>query len=199
MLSSVPYLTPGLLLSLGGLMGRVSGALSGWQPAALQGGGHDWHPERGAAVLRRLVPGLAAFDEERRSALLRVCHADANDDNIVVSDGGQEAAGLIDFGDMSLMPRGDASALRRVLAAASYVMRVVPLSGEEVGLLPLLLRGRLAQSLTLGAASVLADPGNAAYLLTTQKPGWRLMRLLTPDCLMTESELLERLLQPHAP
>lgn len=54
----------------------------------------------------------------------------------------------------------------------------MPLEASELLLLPLLVRGRLAQSLTLGAAAVARDPGNARYLLQTQRPGWTAMRLL---------------------
>ena len=50
---------------------------------------------------------------------------------------------------------------------AGYSRHVV-LQPSELSALPLLLRARLAQSLALGAASVVADPGNAPYLLMTQ-------------------------------
>ncbi len=59
---------------------------------------------------------------------------------------------------------------RSSLPQAGYLSHV-PLSGAELSLLPLLLRARLAQSLTMGAASVAADPGNAEYLLATQRWG----------------------------
>ncbi|EFJ41511.1 hypothetical protein VOLCADRAFT_98508 [Volvox carteri f. nagariensis] len=283
MLSSVPYLTPALLLSLGRLMGRVTCGLAGWQPPALQQRcSHDWHPENGGAVLRRLVPGIQAFDQEQRSLLLRVadellaastrlsdprvlprqvCHADANDDNCVVSEDGREVIGIIDFGDMAIMPRvcevaiamlyavllglkrpmgppapagtphtastledagpgaaatvatwdpqaaagpgGDREepggcTLRRLLRVAGLVLcgyqRLVPLLPVELEVLPLLLRGRLAQSLALGAVSVVADPGNAQYLLATQRPGWRVIRLLAPGSVMTDKEMLQLML-----
>lgn len=52
---------------------------------------------------------------------------------------------------------------------------VTPLTPPEHAAVPLLLRARIALSLASGAASVAADPGNAAYLLQTQKPGWMLL------------------------
>ncbi|KXZ54456.1 hypothetical protein GPECTOR_4g1007 [Gonium pectorale] len=205
LLSSVEHLTPELLRSLGRMMGRVTAALAGWLPPALAlaaCGRSDWHPEAGCEVLRRLVPDLSTFDQERRSMLLhvadeleraaprlaspgvprQVCHADANDDNCVVSDDGRTVVGLIDYGDLAIMPR------------AGY-QEVVPLGADELALLPLLLRGRLAQSLAMGAASVAADPGNAAYLMQTQRPGWRVIRLLTPGSVLPEEGLLQLLVE----
>ncbi|GLI64127.1 hypothetical protein VaNZ11_007305 [Volvox africanus] len=295
MLSSVTRLTPNLLLSLGHMMGQVTCGLAGWDPLALRRCSHDWYPENGGAVLKRLVPGIQAFDWEQRALLLRVadelltagprlsdprvlprqvCHADANDDNCVVSDDSGEVVGLIDFGDMAIMPRvcevaitmlyalllglsrpmgpsarattrhqdtsdgdglltrvtedqysagsdgstaaaaaeaaaaavmmtctdedSDRGTVQRLLEVAGLVLcgyqRVVPLRPEELQVIPLLMRGRLAQSLALGAVSVVADPGNAAYLLATQRPGWRVIRLLVPGSVMTDEEMLRNML-----
>lgn len=69
----------------------------------------------------------------------------------------------------------------------------MPLEGPELRLLPLLVRSRLAQSLTLGACSVARDPGNAAYLMQTQRPGWTCMRLLAPGRLMGDAQMVELL------
>ncbi len=64
--------------------------------------------------------------------------------------------------------------VRRCVIPQCGYQREAPLTPRELAVLPLLLRGRLAQSLTLGAASVAADPGNADYLLATQRYGtWR--------------------------
>ncbi|GIL72079.1 hypothetical protein Vretimale_515 [Volvox reticuliferus] len=289
MLSSVAHLTSDLLLSLGRMMGQVTSGLAGWEPPALRRCSHDWYPENGGVVLRRLVPGIQAFNSDQKSLLLRVadellavgpqlsdprvlprqvCHADANDDNCVVGDDSEEVIGLIDFGDMAIMPRvcevaitmlyalllalsrpmgppaaattrhpvtgdgngsttkatedqcfanaagtaeaetaaavtstdaeSDRKTLQRLLGVAGLVLcgyqRVVPLRPEELEMIPLLLRGRLAQSLALGAASVVADPGNAAYLLATQRPGWRVIRLLVPGSVMTDEEMLRNML-----
>lgn len=239
----------------------------------------DWHVDRAAAVVQRLVPSIGAFSVEQRCQLLavaaelraaaprlaalprQVCHADANDDNVLVSDDGRCVTGVIDFGDMAVMPRvcelsitllyamllllqrpplgaapppppletqqqreqpqgqeqpqqrqlgelegyeegghlvaDDMAVLVHLLGqlqhiVAGYQSRV-PLTGAELSLLPLLLRSRLAQSLTLGAASVAADPGNAEYLLATQRPGWVAMRLLQPGRLMVDEEVVQRL------
>lgn len=56
----------------------------------------------------------------------------------------------------------------------------------------MLIRGRIAQSLTLGAYSAQQAPGNAAYVLITQQPGWATMRWLCP---MPNDEVLQHLLR----
>lgn len=68
----------------------------------------------------------------------------------------------------------------------------MPLAPEEQAVLPLLLRVRMALSLVNGAASVARDPDNASYLLMTQRPGWRLLRMLVGT---TDEQLRKRLLR----
>lgn len=60
---------------------------------------------------------------------------------------------------------------------AGYESRQALGAGER-RLLRTLCMGRLAQSLSLGAAAAAAQPDNAQYLLGTQRNGWRLLRLL---------------------
>jgi hydroxylysine kinase len=44
--------------------------------------------------------------------------------------------------------------------------------------LPALITGRIALSVAHGAAAALRQPSNAAYVLTTQRPGWALLASL---------------------
>ena len=53
-----------------------------------------------------------------------------------------------------------------------------PLSRDELTALPLLVAARLSLSLAKGAASALTDPGNADYLLKTQRHGWSVLDAL---------------------
>ena len=85
-----------------------------------------------------------------------------------------------------------------VLDGPRYVLQSflkhVPLSPEELRLLFPCARARLAQSLTLGAVSYRAQPGNE-YLLTTQAKGWKVMRRLEEQR-ESQKELLERWMKP---
>lgn len=85
-----------------------------------------------------------------------------------------------------------------VLDGPRYVLQSflkhVPLLPEELRLLLPCARARLAQSLTLGAVSYRAQPGNE-YLLTTQAKGWKVMRRLEEQR-ESQKELLERWMKP---
>jgi hypothetical protein len=52
------------------------------------------------------------------------------------------------------------------------------LDAGERELLPALAGARVALSVTMGAAAAEAAPSNAAYVMQTQRPGWRLLALL---------------------
>lgn len=64
--------TPAVLRSLGATMGVVTAALAGWRPQGLGGGEggegnlSDWHVDRAAAVVERLVPGIGPFSAQQR-------------------------------------------------------------------------------------------------------------------------------------
>ncbi|KAI8466572.1 MAG: kinase-like domain-containing protein [Monoraphidium minutum] len=58
---------------------------------------------------------------------------------------------------------------------AGYLSAGGPLTPAERALLPALVGGRVGASLTNGARAAAANPGNSAYLLATQRPGWRLL------------------------
>ncbi|KAH9408164.1 hypothetical protein TYRP_011828 [Tyrophagus putrescentiae] len=143
-------------------------------------------------------------------------HGDFNEQNILVDDDDDKdfELAVIDFGDISYSPRvfdiaiailylmllePDASTdLDLVLDGPRYVLQSflkhVPLSPEELRLLFPCARARLAQSLTLGAVSYRAQPGNE-YLLTTQAKGWKVMRRLEEQR-ESQKELLERWMKP---
>lgn len=125
----------------------------------------------------------------------QVCHTDANELNILVDDCGSKVVGIIDFGDMCLCWRVAEAAVgalymmlleveggRDPLPAAVNVLTgfhsAQPLMPAELYVAPFMICARLAQSLTLGAASALANPDNAEYLLTTQAYGWKLLHQL---------------------
>lgn len=78
---------------------------------------------------------------------------------------------------MLLAPEGAAP-----LPAAAALVRGFeaeqPLRAGERRALRALCMGRLAQSLSLGAAAALDQPDNKEYLLGTQRAGWRLLRTL---------------------
>jgi Ser/Thr protein kinase RdoA (MazF antagonist) len=68
----------------------------------------------------------------------------------------------------------EAQAAGRVLAGFESACSLLP---AERAALPALVRARLALSLANGAATAQQHPENAAYLLQTQRPGWRLLEM----------------------
>lgn len=143
---------------------------------------------------QRLVEAaLDAYDARVAPALreLRcgVIHNDANDWNILVSEG--EVNGLIDFGDAVHSP-----IVAEVAVACTYAMlgeespiiaasRIVssyhaeyPLRDEEFAVILDLIRARLAISVTMSAArraGAVEDP----YLFVSEKPAWDLLQKLS--------------------
>ena len=127
-------------------------------------------------------------------------HNDANEQNVIVhletsgECAGPFAArvvGIIDFGDINVSwrvndvaitcayymlnkrdPIGDAASCLAGFES-SY-----PLTDIERSIVPTLMAARLVVSCVLGAYSAAQDPANKEYLLTTQKPGWEVLRAL---------------------
>jgi Ser/Thr protein kinase RdoA (MazF antagonist) len=127
-------------------------------------------------------------------------HNDANEQNVIVhletsgECAGPFAArvvGIIDFGDINVSwrvndvaitcayymlnkrdPIGDAASCLAGFES-SY-----PLTDVERSIVPTLMAARLVVSCVLGAYSAAQDPANKEYLLTTQKPGWEVLRAL---------------------
>eukprot|EP00877_Chromochloris_zofingiensis_P006039 jgi/Chrzof1/1689/Cz10g17110.t1 len=127
----------------------------------------------------------------------QVCHADANEHNMLVNKDRTQVTGIIDFGDMCYCWRVCEVAIamtyimlleyeHQPVQAASHVLAgyqtVCPLLEAELAALPALIVGRIALSLTNGAYAAQNNPSNAEYVLITQRPGWSLLtELMQPD------------------
>lgn len=146
------------------------------------------------AILERL---LERFDRLVTPALSWLprgpIHNDGNDYNILVTGLdrlGGEATGLIDFGDLvkshllfepavcaayALLDKTDP-----LFAAAQVVggyHRVLPLSEEEVELLPVLIGVRLGLSVAMAADQARRHPDNP-YLTVSERPAWEALARL---------------------
>ncbi len=195
--------TPQILDSLGGFLGRLDRALASFgHPGAHRS--FDWEirttplsRERLHAITdpaqRRLVEtALDAYDS-RVAPILKhlrsgVIHNDANDWNVLVSEG--QVNGLIDFGDAVHSP-----IIAELAVACTYAMldeaspimaasRIVssyhaeyPLRDEEFAVILDLIMARLAISVTMSAARR-AGAAEDPYLFVSEKPAWDLLRKL---------------------
>jgi len=134
---------------------------------------------------------LARYDEEVVPALPRlrrsVVYADANEHNVLARvEPGQppRLAGLIDFGDMietvtvseaavacayASFGAADPVAAVRPLVAAYH--RRYPLTEDEIAVLDVLVRTRLAVSVVNSACRAAAEPGDP-YLVVSEAPAW---------------------------
>lgn len=138
---------------------------------------------------RALVLPLAA-------ALPRsVLQNDPNDHNILYDAAGEAGRfAMLDFGDlvrtwsvsdlaigMAYIVIGcvgkDPDPLQRAVALYAGYTSASPLSEEERGVLVVLVAGRLATSVTMGAYSLSKDPGNE-YLKLHAEPGWGALELV---------------------
>jgi 4-aminobutyrate aminotransferase-like enzyme/Ser/Thr protein kinase RdoA (MazF antagonist) len=138
---------------------------------------------RFAARLEPLLPAL------RRS----VIHNDGNDHNILlmpVEKTPRQVAGVIDFGDMvytyTIFEPAILAAYLMLdkedpLAAAAAVIggyhEVLPLSEQEIALLPVLIAIRLCISVSLSAYQQVQEPDNA-YLSVSERPAWEMLARL---------------------
>ena len=199
--SAVPA-SPGLLHALGDTMGRLSRALQGFGHPGAYRAGFLWNLD----TVQSLRPWLAAVAADHRAMVTRildrhaarvqprlmalrgaVLHQDANDNNLVVDEAGQQVTGLIDFGDMSygrqvnelavtlayaLLDCADLYATARPLIAA-YAAQF-PLIGDEAGVLFDLVAARLAASVCISSQRAREHPDNA-YLTISQAPALRLL------------------------
>lgn len=120
-----------------------------------------------------------------------IIHGDLNEQNILVNEDGTDLKAVIDFGDSTktclifelaiamcymMLHTGNISAGKFVLQGYQSVRRLTEL---EKRILKVCVCARIGQSLVLGAYSHSLDPQND-YLLTTQKPGWTLLKQLWP-------------------
>ena len=182
--------------SLGRYLARLDRALAGFSHPAAQRE-LSWDMRRAgslrvsaaavqpATLAARVEAILERFESVVRPRLeslpLQVIHNDANDNNIVVGEGGA-VVGLIDYGDAVAGHR-----VTEVAVACAYAMcgshdpagvaaKVVagyhsawPLSVEEISLLPDLVATRIAMSVVMAARQHAEQPGND-YLLVSQAP-----------------------------
>ncbi|HOW84744.1 MAG TPA: aminotransferase class III-fold pyridoxal phosphate-dependent enzyme [Candidatus Aminicenantes bacterium] len=144
-------------------------------------------PRRRALVERT----LARYDAEAAPALARlrrgVVYADANEHNVLVRvEPGRRPslAGFIDFGDMvetvtvaetavaaAYAAFGAADPLEPVRSLLAGYHRVRPLAADELAVLDILVRTRLAVSVVNSAVRAAAEPGDP-YLTISEAPAW---------------------------
>jgi len=122
-----------------------------------------------------------------------VIHNDGNDHNILLSPAEKiprQVTGVIDFGDMVYACTIFEPAILAAylildkedpLAAAAAVIggyhEVLPLSEQEIALLPALIAMRLCISVSLSAYQRVQEPGNA-YLSISERPAWEMLARL---------------------
>jgi Ser/Thr protein kinase RdoA (MazF antagonist) len=130
------------------------------------------------AVLERIVPRIDAQLPQLRQ---QIVHNDLNPKNILVTEAGA-VTGIIDFGDMTCtaviadvavtaaehIPEqcraGSGEATASVHDVASAYHESVPLSGEELALLPTLVAARLVANMVVHEWHVHRNPGGGHYL-----------------------------------
>ncbi|KAI4467235.1 hypothetical protein MML48_2g00006765 [Holotrichia oblita] len=129
-------------------------------------------------------------------------HGDINEQNIIVEKIGGEwqFKSILDFGDSQYscylfelaIAMTYAILLKKNVDVGGHVIRgyekVRKLPEEEFNLLKICIEARICQSLTMGVYTSSLDPGNA-YVLTTSKPGWKVLREMRS---MTNEELFQK-------
>ncbi len=201
-----------LLMSLGRLLGSIDSALLDFRHPA------DERPLkwdiRRASWAREYLPYVETdsrrsmiqplLDQYERDVVPRfpalrasVIYNDANDHNVIVSEGDaydRRAVAVVDFGDMlrsctvaevavaaaySMMGKPDP------LGAAAAIVRgyasVLRLDEDEIEVLFPLIRTRLSVSVVNSAYQRLAEPGNR-YLTISEQPAWELLERLGGIC-----------------
>ena len=199
--------TPALTASIGNLLGRLDLALERFEHPLLDRElkwdlcRADWivphtgaieNTERRALVDRIMQRFTRAVRSQLHARPQSALHNDANDMNVIVTRDGTSfrASGIIDFGDIIRGPKvcepaiamayammGPGDPLARGVALASAYHAVVPLSDEDISLLPLLVSVRLAVSVTNAALQRAENPDNQ-YLTISETSAWRLLRYL---------------------
>ena len=134
-------------------------------------------------TLRRFAETFVTDFTARISPVLdrmprQVVHADFNPHNLLVAPHQPETlTGILDFGDMVRTPRicdlavaasyhaGHPDALAHLHALIFAYDSRLPLSRDEIALLPDLITARMITTLTISAWRAALYPGNAAYIL----------------------------------
>ncbi len=193
-----------LLRSVGSSMGRLDRALEGFaheeQKRSLK-----WNAANAGAVVAGALE--LPVDPERRSLLRHfltliedevapglsslprgVIHNDANDYNLLVSEG--EVTGILDFGDMvesalvcelanacAYVMFGKTDPLRAARAVTAGYHQVRPLREDELRLLFPLIATRLAMSVAISARQFRDEP-DKEYLRVSEASAWKLLERL---------------------
>ncbi len=155
--------------------------------------GHIGDPQKRALVdmfLERFLSEVAPLLPELRRSVI---HSDGNDHNLLVSAdtrAPRHVVGLIDFGDMVysgiifepaiaaaylMMDKEDPAAAAAAVVGGYHA--VLPLTEQEVALLPALIAIRLCISVSLSAYQKVQEPENA-YLTVSERPAWELLTWL---------------------
>lgn len=181
-----------LRASMAAMNARITRALQGFDhPAAdhvLQ-----WDIKQ-AGSLRPMLPAIADaglravatatldhFDAEVAPKLgalrWQVVHADMNPHNVLVTADGDGIAGLLDFGDMVRTPLvcdlavtasyqiDPADALGSLTGFVAAYHAVLPLTAEEIALVPALVAARMLTTLAITSTRAARYPENAPYIL----------------------------------
>lgn len=135
------------------------------------------------AVLGEFEASLPAIRALRRRQII---HNDFNPHNVVMQpDASSQVSGIIDFGDMVEAPLVNdlAVALSYHLATENWQERagaflqgylsIRPLEDEEIELLPLLTRCRLAMSIIIAEWRSALFPDNRDYIMRNHASAWR--------------------------
>ncbi|MBK8249299.1 MAG: phosphotransferase [Gemmatimonadetes bacterium] len=148
------------------------------------------------AEKRSLVEQAINTFELARPALDRVRHAvlhgDLNDWNLLADPERASLTGIIDFGDAIFGPAvadlaiavtyaamGSESPLQAMSDVVAGYAGTCPLEDDEIELIPALVQGRLATSLTISAERRSRAPSTAeSYWFVSEAPAWALLEAL---------------------
>ena len=128
---------------------------------------------------RHVLPVLPGLRQQ-------VVHNDFNPHNVLAAAGtDDEIAGVIDFGDMVRAPliqdlataaayqvTADGHPLQGVADMAQAFHQVLPLTDDEIAVLPELVATRLALTIAISSWRAARHPDNAPYILRNQGAAW---------------------------
>ncbi|MDH3629533.1 MAG: phosphotransferase [Gammaproteobacteria bacterium] len=197
---------PELLGDLGRRLALLDQALAGFSHPGLERP-LLWNMESAMAVLEDYKPLLTGtaerslvehFEDGFRERVLpvqnelrrAVIHNDANRQNVIVDDSGQQVLSIIDFGDMldlwlvvepaiaaAYAMLDEPDPLRAAQALVGGYHRALPLTATEIGLLFDLICMRLCMSVCICAHQRRLEPDND-YLSIDQQQSWDLLERL---------------------
>ncbi len=158
-------------------------------------------------LVRDLLDDFARSVPQAAGSLrCQVIHNDFNPHNILVDPASpSDIVGIIDFGDMVFAPRVNdlAVALAYHLASDDWqdlagailsgYSRVTPLEAEEVRLLPVLVKARLAMTIIISEWRAASRPDNRGYILRNHPAAWQGLQRLSQ---LSASDL-ERFVSSH--